>query len=326
MLASPRPLPSPEPTRRALPRRRALTLALALIASLPAPAAAVGAWTRPIGNVYAKLAYGAATAADQYTFDGRRKPYADNVDGAAFFDRSVYAYAEGGIIDGLTGIVGLAWKRVYVVDEAFRYERTRLGDLRLGVRHDLGRWLALPDGLTWAVNAWVEAPTGYVRNTIPAPGAGNVDLALTVDVGIGRSAFYAQAGLGARVRTGWYGLSGAVACSPGVHRGCTPAETPDLGDELLARVEIGATPFDWLIVQLLADATVSFEEPAIGFSVSQPTPTHRRLIKTGAGLMLRPWRFIALEAQVFATPWGQNAVDSIDLFLGLSTELDLMAR
>ncbi len=297
---------------------------IALAALLLPATALAGAWTRPVGNVYAKLAYGASTAADQYTFDGRRKPYADNVEGASFFDRSAYAYAEGGALDGLTVIGGLSYKRVFVVDEAFRYERTRLGDARLGLRADLGRWLALPWGLAWAAELRLDLPTGYVRNTVPAPGAGNVDGSLSIGVGLGRAAFYAQGGLGLRVRTPWYGLSGTVACNPGVHRGCVPAETADPGDELLARVEAGWTPWSWLAVQALAEATLSFEAPATGFSVSQPTPTHRRVLKAGAGLMLRPIRALAFEAQVFVTPWGQNTVDSLDVFLGLSSEFDLL--
>lgn len=306
------------PSRRLPSTWRALCVALLLT---PALAAAQGAWTRPVGDVYAKVAYGSATAADQYTFDGRRKPYADNVEGAAFWDRSVYMYAEGGVAEGLTAIAGLAYKRVFVVDEAFRYERARLGDLRLGVRYDLGHWWVPPGELAWAVNGWVEAPTGYVRNTIPAPGAGNVDVGLSVDAGKGFGLWYAQGGLGLRIRTPWYGLSGTIACSPQVHRGCVPAEESDLGDELLARAEVGLTPWSWLIVQGLVEATVSLVEPETGFSVSQPTPTHRRYIKTGGGVMLRPWRFAALEVQAFVTPWGQNAVDSVDLFVGLSSEV-----
>lgn len=302
-----------------------MTAALVGAAVLLAPTPCLaGAWTRAPGNVYAKLAYGSSTAADQYTFDGRVKPYADNVDGASFFDRSVYIYAEGGLAEGFTLVIGGSYKRVFVLDEVFRYERTRLADARLGLRVDLGQWLTLPGGLAWSVEGWAEGPTGYVRNTIPAPGAGNLDLGLMLEIGRGWSQFYAQGGIGLRARTGWHGLSRTIPCSPGIHRGCVPAEEPDPGDEGILRVEVGWVPAPWLVVLASTEATLSFVEPQTGFSVDQPTPTHRRLVKSGVGLMLRPWKALSFESQLYVTPWGQNAVDSFDLFLGLSTEFDLL--
>ena len=50
------------------------------------------AWTKPSGEIYAKLFYGSVTAKEQYGFDGTQKPMADNVTENAFFDRSCLLY------------------------------------------------------------------------------------------------------------------------------------------------------------------------------------------------------------------------------------------
>lgn len=304
--------------------RRAL---LCAVASTLLPASVwAGAWTRAPGSAYAKLAYGGATAADQFAFDGQRKPYADNVDGPAFFDRSVYAYAELGLVDGVTGVFGLAFKRVFVTDEAFRYEREGLGDFRLGVALDVERWVGdrLPGVL--ALNVWAEGPTGYVRNTIPAPGQGNLDVAASLDWGLslGQNG-YVQMAAGYRHRSSWYGLSTTLACQPGVNQGCIAPAEPTLGDEFLGRLEVGGKWLPGVWGNAIGELGMSVDAPRIGFSVAQPVPTHRRMLKLGVGIAIRPWRSLGLEGQIFTTPWGQNTIVSIDAFVGIGGEFDLWA-
>src|SRR5690606_25409339 len=137
------------------------------------------AWTKPPGEAYLKLSYGAATASEQYTFDGRRKEYADNVDDYAFFDRSLYLYYELGLTDQFTLVASLPYKRVIVRDAAFRYQTSAFGDLQLGLRTDLSRYV-FPEnsGNALGANLNLSLPTFYYRNIAPSPGAGQVDASL----------------------------------------------------------------------------------------------------------------------------------------------------
>lgn len=297
--------------------RRTLTL----IGLLWAQQAAAQAWTQPAGGAYVKLAYGASTAAEQYGFDGQRKLYADDVYEPAFWDRSVYLYSELGLTSDLTLVVGVPYKRLVVRDDSFRYDNGGLGDLDLGARWAVAPLRAfLPGGSALAVNARLGLPTGYVRNQTPALGAGNVDATLTLDYGHGWSWAYAQVGAGYRVRTPFYGLSTATACQPGQSVGCVVDAQPDLGDEWIARAELGARPFGPVLLQALASAVFSREAPVVGFSVGEPSPTRQRYAKVGAGVYVDVWDHLGLSAQGFVTPWGQNTVNSIDLFVGVSTD------
>ncbi|MEZ4474424.1 MAG: hypothetical protein R3F60_27280 [bacterium] len=282
------------------------------------------AWTQAPGHVYVKLAYGAATAGEQYGFDGRAKLYADDVYAPAFYDRSVYLYAEAGLLPALSASVSLPYKRVIVRDSAFRYAAGALGDLELGLRQSLVPLGFVPASGALAVNLKASLPTGYVRNTVPAPGAGQVDLTGSLDYGQGFGGWgYGQVGLGYRVRTPWYGLSTAVPCQPGQDRGCTADERPDHGDEVVARAELGVRPWGPVLLQGMGSAVMSVAAPTVGFAVGQTTPTHQRYVKAGAGVLVEPVAHLGLSAQVQVTPWGRNTVKSVDFFFGLSTDFDL---
>lgn len=302
-----------------------LQRALCLLWALSLPGLAWGqAWTQPPGHVYAKVAYGASTAAHQYTFDGRAKPYADDVYGPSFYDRSLYLYSEGGLADGLTGVVSLGYKRLVTRDTTFRYEASALGDVDLGLRWRPDPIMAwIPAGGALAINAKLTLPTGYIRNSIPSPGSGQVNGAISVDYGHGWSGLYVQGGLGYRLRSGWYGLSRAVECQPGRDRGCAQDPQQDLGDEVYGRFEIGASPVKWLLVQGLADAVISLQAPEVGFSVDQPIPAQQRWLKLGGGLIGLLGDGWGLSAQGLYTFWGNNTVRSLDIFLGVHTEFDV---
>ncbi|MCB9523179.1 MAG: hypothetical protein H6702_07325 [Myxococcales bacterium] len=298
-----------------------LLAALLLLFALALARQAHGqAWTQSPGHAYLKLAYGSATASEQYAFDGRTKLYADDVLAPSFFDRSVYLYGEVGVLDGLTASFSLPYKRLTVNDTTFRYDAAAVGDLALGLRARL----PAPLGLAAAVNLTVGLPTGYVRNTVPSPGNGQVDASATLDVGRGLSSWaYVQGGAGYRLRSGWYGLSSATPCQAGRDRGCTADTQPDLGDELVGRLEVGVRPFGPVLLQLMGSAVISVDKPAVGFSAEQPFPMQQRFVKVGAGLAVDLHEHLGLSAQGFVTPWGQNTVRSVDVFVGVHTAFDL---
>ncbi len=300
-------------------------LLTALLALLYAASAQAQAWTQSPGHTYVKLSYGAATAGEQYTFDGRRKPFADNVETAAFFDRSAYLYTELGLLPQLTVVGALSYRRIFARDEAWSYASGSIGDLELGLRYtpDFVRDF-MPSGGAMAVNLQGKLPTFYVRNQLPAAGTGQVDLTLTLDYG--QSLFggiaYAQVGAGVKVKTPWYGLSRAVPCAPG-DTGCNADERPDLADAWVGKAELGVRPWQPILLQLLGQATVSIEPPDVGFAVGQTVPTHERVVKTGVGLQIEPIKHLALSGQAYVTPWGRSTSRSVDIFFGISSEFDL---
>ncbi len=296
---------------------------LALIGLTVAPTAgAYGqSWLRDKGNAYFKVSYGTSTASKQYTFDGREKEYADNVTDNAFFDRSLYAYAELGLTDNVTLLGALPYKRVIVRDAAFRYRTYAFGSVQLGARVGLKQYLGLEDAPldALAANVMLTVPTGYTRNLLPSVGPGQVDGELYVSYG--RSfypiAAYAQAGLGYRYRSSIYSFSTAMPCQEGTDKDCFADRQPTYGDDLLFGLEAGYTLDDLVFANLMLRGSWSVLAPTEGFSVANPIPTRQRYIKLGATLAVIPVKDISVSAQFFVTPYGLNTVKSLDLFLGV---------
>ena len=306
-----------------LPRvLRGLVALLAAVGSLPVLAQA---WPQAPGQGYAKLAYGTATASEQWGFDGRARPYADGVEEDAFFDRSLYGYAELGLTPDVTLVLAAPFRRVIVRDAAFRYRTFGVGDVGLGARVGLKPLLGgLGDADALALSVALTLPTGYTRNRTPSVGTGQADA--EVALAYGRSFFplpaYAQVGFGYRYRSSVYALSRAQDCQEGVDLDCFRDTRPDFSDEVTAGAEAGYTVGP-VLVQALARAVWSVEKPETAFSVANPLPTRQRALKLGGGLVVALPGGLGLSAQVFATPVGRNTVRSLDLFLGLDARLSL---
>ena len=216
-------------------RRTLLSILGLLLTALPLTAQS---WPQSKGMSYLKLSYGSSTARDQFTFDGRQKEYADNVDDNAFFDRSIYAYGELGLTDNITLLGSLPYKRLIIRDAAFRYRTFGIGSAQIGARVGLKPYLGL-DSLPFdalAANVMLTLPTGYTRNLTPSVGSGQADAELYLSYG--RSFYpldaYAQAGVGYRYRSSIYGLSKAVPCQEGSDKDCVADRTPVYGDEVLS--------------------------------------------------------------------------------------------
>ena len=281
---------------------------------------AAQAWTQEPGTAYVKLSYGASTASDQFSFDGSKKPYADNVSENAFFDRSIFLYSAIGVVEGTTVVVSLPYKRLIIRDAAFRYRTFGIGSAVLGIRHDIGRYLGfLGSANALSLNLNAGFPLGYTRNYTPSTGAGQIDIESSA--AFGRSFYpapvYAQASVGYRHRTSWYGLSSAVECQEGVDIFCVADRKPNFNDELTYSAEVGASFANRFLAQLLVNGVWSTRAPVTGFTVTNPLPTRQRYVKVGGGLSARTIDKLSVSSQVFLTPSGRNAVQSIDIFLGL---------
>jgi len=280
------------------------------------------AWVQPRGHAYVKLSLGDATASEQYRFDGETKPYADNVEGEAFFDDSWYLYGEYGLTDNLTLVAVVPYKSLRVRDAAFDYASEGLGSLVLGLRTGLKKLVGLTaDRHALAANVSLTLPTGYTRNFTPSVGAGQVDVQGTINYGVSLWPFpgYAQAGVGYRYRSALYGLSTALACQEGRDLNCVADVEPKYDDELLFSGEAGVSFGRWVLVQVLGHGVWSNRPPDVEttFSIRNPIPTRQRYLKVGGGVTLYPLRTLGLGVQVFFTPYGRNTVRSTDYFWGI---------
>ncbi len=298
-------------------------LLILVVLWMPGAQAGLGqAWPQAKGHAYVKLAHGRTSAAEQYRFDGATKPYADNVDGDAFFDRSFYLYAEYGLTDNLTLVALVPYKSLRVHDAAFTYETEGLGSVMLGVRTGLKRLVGLGDGPhALAANVMLTLPTGYTRNFTPSVGPGQIDFQTMIHYGLSFWPVpgYAQAGLGYRYRSPLYAFSNATACQEGSDLNCFADAEPKYDDELLFSGEVGFSVGRWALVQALGQGVWSNNapDPETTFSARNPIPTRQRYVKAGAGLTLYPILHLGLSVQVFFTPYGRNTIRSTDAFFGV---------
>lgn len=287
------------------------------------------AWTLPKGASYTKFFYGEVTAAQQYTFDGRATDFIDGLSGDTYRDRSLYMYSEIGISDRFSLVLSLPYKRSFIRDHAFRFRIFGLGTASVGGRFSLLQLFDLnPSRNALSANVMVHVPTGYTRNYAPSTGAGQVDAQASIFYGRSFHPFpaYAQIGAGYRHKSSLYMLSKAAPCLGGSDIHCIVDARPDYGDELLFHAEAGISPpGGFLLLQAIVTSAWSLEKPVVGFSALNPIPTHQRVAKVGAGITLYPFRVLksplfaslGVSAQYFETPFGQNTINSRDLFVGV---------
>ena len=284
------------------------------------------AWVQPKGHAYLKLSRSDVTASEQYRFDGERIPYADNVEGDAFFDESFYLYSEIGLTDNLTLVAILPYKSLRVRDAAFDYQTEGLGSVMIGLRTGIKNLVGLTaDQHTLAANIMVTLPTGYTRNFTPSVGPGQVDLQTTINYGVSLWPFpgYAQAGLGYRYRSALYGFSTTTPCENGNDINCFEDVETKYDNELLFSAEAGVNLGRWALIQVLTFGVLSNKTPDAesSFSIRNPIPTRQRYVKVGGGLTVYPLRKLGLGVQVFFTPSGRNTIRSTDIFWGVEYRL-----
>lgn len=278
------------------------------------------AWTRDTGEVSLKLSYGSGTASEQFSFDGNRKPYADNVEENSYFDRSLYLYTEVGVTPDLTLVASLPYKRIVLRDAAFRYRTFAFGDLGVAGRYSLSELIGFTGGPNAAAaTVGVSIPLGYTRNYTPSVGAGQMNL--EGHLSYGRSFYplpaYLQTSLGYRHRSAIFATSTAVDCAEGIDRDCVEDRRPVFGDELIGSFETGVTLWQRLLLQSFVNTTWSVREPVTGFTVANPVPTHQRFVRVGGGLALLLPAGITLSSQAFQTVAGQSSLRSFELFFAL---------
>ncbi|MFK7845815.1 MAG: hypothetical protein AB8G77_10965 [Rhodothermales bacterium] len=315
-------------------RHSALGILLIFLSCLGPSTSAGQAWTLPKGTAYVKTSYGSATAAQQFTFDGRATDYINGLPGDTYRDRSLYLYSEFGLSDNFSAILSVPYKRTFVRDHSFRFRIFGLGSIAIGGRLSLLPLLAkTPARQSLSVNLMAYVPTGYTRNFTPSTGAGQVDFQGTLFWGQSFYPFpgYAQLGLGYRHRSSIYLLSQSTPCNSGSDIHCITDPQAAYGDELLFHAEAGISPFNGLILlQAIGSGAWALKKPQVGFSAINPLPTHQRIVKAGAGLTLYPFhaakspatntsglRTLGFSAQYFQVLYGRNTINSRDLFLGI---------
>lgn len=277
-----------------------------------------GGWVQELGVLYAKLTYGASSANTVYRFDGNTKYPTDNppytVRDYPLAERSIFFYGEYGLTPELTLVASTAMKRVIVTSPVERKEVQGLGDVMLG-----GRYRLLQDGphvVSASLN--VGIPTGYSRDLSPPLGSGNVNVELAGNYGLSLWPLpgYVTGTLGYRFRTGLF-LSK-------IHD-ATRIFDPHYADEVFGYAEAGWTFGERVIAHGIVNAVFSTRSDNNDFDVEHP-PETQQYIKVGGGLIAKVGMGFELSADVFGTPYGRKASNSVDLMFGVAWKGNILGE
>ena len=278
------------------------------------------AWTQPPGSAYLKVAHGRTAVSEQFDVNGDVAPFSETVVGDAFFDRSIYLYAEVGVIAGITAVGMIPIKNISVEQEDGRLQTVGVGDVELRARLDLRPLVGIADDATaLAFSAGARLPSGYTRNLSPSVGSGQTDLQL--GLALGRSfhpvPVYAQTGISFVNRLSMFGLSRAIDCTDVNDLACVDDVLPEFDNEWVYSVEVGVSIGSRLLLQLLASGTRSVNEPTEQFQEVNPIATRKRFFKVGSGVTLSITESVGTSLQIFRTTAGRNTIRSTDVFVGV---------
>lgn len=311
-----------------LPGRAVATALLLAVVFLSTPVLTVPihaqAWTQPAGSAYLKVAHGRTSVSEQYDVNGNVAPFSEDVDGDAFFDRSVYLYGEVGLLSGLTLVGMVPIKNISVMQDSERLQTVGVGDVELRARVDLLPLLGPGDEATaLAFSIGARLPSGYTRNISPSVGSGQTDL--QVGLALGRSfspvPVYAQAGVSFVNRLSMYGLSRAIDCTSDSDIPCGTDVQADFDNEWVYRFEAGVSVGTRTLIQLLSEGRRSVNEPEEQFEVLNPIPTRSRFFKIGSGITVSPTEAVGISVQMFRAVSGRNTLRSTEVFVGVEYKL-----
>lgn len=284
-----------------------IIIALSFLAPLPAIA---GGWVQDTGKVYVKVTYGSSSANTIYRFDGTTRHPTDNppltVRDYPIAERSLFFYAEYGLMEDLTLIGNGALKRVIITSPFERKETQGWGDLGIAGKYRIAQFGPQVVSATLGVSL----PLGYSRDLTPPLGSGNVNIELAGNYGISLWPLpaYATGSVGYRHRSSIYTSS--------LNDPSREFE-PDFADEIFSDIEAGYTFFDRLLVHGMARAVFSTRTDDNDFDVERP-PETQQYIKVGGGVIAKVYDGFELSVDAFATPYGKKASNSFDLMIGIA--------
>ncbi len=285
------------------------------LTSLPSVALA-GGWTQEKGHVYGKITYGTSSANQVFRFDGTEKYPTDSppftVRDYPLADRSIFLYAEYGLLNELTLIGSGVLKRTIVTTPVERRETSGLGDLGLAAKYRLAEF----DQQVVSATLGFTIPTGYTRDLTPPLGSGNLNVELAANYGISfyPAPAYATGSVGYRVRPSIY-LSSLQNENAGFD--------PNYADEIFADAEAGYTFADRVLVHGMARFVTSTRIGTNDFDVTHP-PETQQYLKLGGGAIFKVHSGIELSVDAMVTPMGKKATKSFDLMIGVAYSGDLL--
>lgn len=289
-------------------------LPLALIA-FPSTAQA-GGWVQELFKLYAKLTYGTSSANTVYRFDGETKYPTDNppftVRNYPIAERSLFLYAEYGLLQDLTLVGSAAFKRVIITSPVERKQVQGIGDVYVAGRYLLSSF----NQQVVSATLGVTVPTGYSRDLTPPLGSGNLNVELAGNYGLSLYPIpaYATGSIGYRLRTGLF---------PSQLKNQMREFSPDYADEIFATFEAGYTFDDRVLIHAVGQALFSTRTDQDDFDVEHP-PETQRYIKVGGGIIVKSIKGVSFSVDAAITPYGRKASNSFDLSLGISWEGKLL--
>lgn len=146
-----------------------VALLVPLLLAGTAPSAHAGAWPQKQGHLYNRLSINYFHADRDFDGDGERTGMADN---GEFTDYNLSNYLEYGLLDPLTGVASLTYKRIRNDNDQRRDTTWGVGDIDVGLRHRL-----VENNLgVFAAQGLVKIPEAYDEDDDLPLGNGQYDL------------------------------------------------------------------------------------------------------------------------------------------------------
>ena len=289
--------------------------AIILFFGSPAISVVAQAWVQPVDNYYVKFSHGRLSTDSRFDLEGASIPYDASVQNGRFVDNSYYVYGEYGLTRSVTGVLLLPIKSLGVESDEGENSTTGIGRIYLGTRFDLSS--IVPDPLVAAVQIGGRLPTGNARNLAPSVDSGQIDLEGSFATGRGWKAVYTQAEIGFRLRPSWYGLSRSVDCANTSRTNCGPDTRGDFADEWFYKIELGGSPHQRALVQLILTSTNSVAVGEEMLDPNNPISESSKVTTFGLGGTVYPTDGLGISVQYFNAIDGVNTLDAATLFFGI---------
>lgn len=266
-------------------------LLAALLSATFATSCFAGAWTAKKGAFYEKLAFNFYYADHSFDPSGERRSTPNN---GEFTDYNISNYFEYGLLDNLTLINSITYKRLRNEDDSAIAKGHGLGDLDLGLRYKL---VDSEKAGILSTQLLVKIPGAYDKND-PLP-LGNDQFDTELRLLYGRSLYqwfpgYANLELGYRFR----------------------AEDPS--DEIRYLVEVGVDITRSIYARAKLDGTFSMDNGRKMDTSGNPTATNNYdlgKLELTAGYQVTP--SFGLEASFRPDVYGQNTAAGANYSLAL---------
>ena len=305
------------PSPKSLTRRAALATCVCLLGLAHATDAHAGAWAQEERGLYTKLAYGKSFASEQFK-DGGEKLQLLSEDLEGTFDlNSALLYAEYGLIERLTVTFSAALMDVTLDSPIQRVTVRGFGDVILG-----GRYQFLDGPVVMAAMVNFKTPTGYSPELGDLrPTLGNGVNELDGRLSVGGSFYPIPAYFSVEAGFRWRGSRTVRGGGSRVDFSNEIPFTGEVGYGFDIKEATGGA-LDSVLVRGAFAGIWGLGDPGELNAVAL-TPTVQRFFKAGPSVIITAFDQFQLSVDYMFTPFGVNALQSHDVFVGVAWDTTL---